>query len=736
MHHFDFKEFCRFAESAAFYLTFAFDDKAKGVKVKFFLHIGEKDYELKDEDLRNWDEIRCSYKRANYDGVVRSFTSQFAFVNRANELLTELYLRDRFNAQASISVHTMNDRWEYVKQFECPLDFSTISWESYTLKINSVDNSLAALIKAKKSTKYEYELGKDIIKDRTLVFDRIPMIENVTYAFTQGSQYDNGDIIVTFKKDIVPWLGSVSNEISVKSPIYWKDDQDPDDGGYCLKAEKPTQIKLEYDLSWKNKTTGGVELFAKIKRNGEFLDIGTSHDEGNGGSICAITAHSYHSFGPYSNPGQFPDAQDTGEELRENGGIFVYATLNDGSVYKLEYIGGSGTYSWINTGLKDTEEFLTQSQKGSLLLNLNYGDFLVITSDVFGADSNIVFSKSEFKFSWIATGDKVNIDIISPENVIEKLLYSITGNTISVNISDYDPRIKNTYLLAAESARGISGAKFYSSFNEFCDWMSTVFGYIYTINEDNSVNFLHRSELLNPGAHVRNIKLCRDLKYSVDTSAIYSTITVGYDKKDYDSINGRDEFNFSNTYSTGCKVSDKTLSLISKYRADCYGIEFAVQKRGEDTTDSSADQDVFFLLCATLNGTLVPDRSLEIENSITGAVFNGAFSPMACIRANAGLVGLQADTLNLSFASSTGNSTIVIDGEPMNADIELDNPIATCGTIEFTTNEVEDIADIYELIEVVDDCVIYRGFLKEVDLKFARTESAKYKLIIKDIEVC
>ena len=174
--------------------------------------------------------------------------------------------------------------------------------------------------------------------------------------------------------------------------------------------------------------------------------------------------------------------------------------------------------------------------------------------------------------------------------------------------------------------------------------------------------------------------------------------------------------------------------MLSKYRADCYGIEFAVQKRGEETTDSTSDKDVFFVLCKMENGNLIPDRSIEIQNSLTGSVFNGAFSPISCVRANAGYIGLQADSIALKFASSTGNSSIIIGGEAMTSDIELNTPLATCGIIEFTTDEVDDIANVNELIEVVNEGVLYRGFLKEVDIKYAKTEAAKYKLIVKDIE--
>ena len=80
----------------------------------------------------------------------------------------------------------------------------------------------------------------------------------------------------------------------------------------------------------------------------------------------------------------------------------------------------------------------------------------------------------------------------------------------------------------------------------------------------------------------------------------------------YNSINGRGEFNFTNKYTTGCTVSDKSLKLISKYRCDSYGIEFMAQKRGAESTDNESDTDVFFVLCKKQGIALVPMRSVSI----------------------------------------------------------------------------------------------------------------------------
>ena len=119
---------------------------------KFYIEIDGVESEIPQVCVKNWDDIKCSYKRSDYSGVTRSFTSQFEFVGDAYYTLMSLYMRDGFNAQAKFSLYTITDTWQWVKQFSCVLDFSTIVWDNNTLKINCVDNNLAALIKANKGT--------------------------------------------------------------------------------------------------------------------------------------------------------------------------------------------------------------------------------------------------------------------------------------------------------------------------------------------------------------------------------------------------------------------------------------------------------------------------------------------------------------------------------------------------------------------------------------------------------
>lgn len=132
----------------------------------------------------------------------------------------------------------------------------------------------------------------------------------------------------------------------------------------------------------------------------------------------------------------------------------------------------------------------------------------------------------------------------------------------------------------AESIRGIPNAKIYTSYTKFANWMSSVFGFVPVIG-DNKVTFVHRDALFQD-KQVKDLKDDTvDLNYNVSSSMIYSRLKVGYDKQDYDSVNGRDEFHFTNEYTTGITLTENAKELISPYRADAYGIEFLAAKEAK-----------------------------------------------------------------------------------------------------------------------------------------------------------
>ena len=126
---------------------------------KYYIEIDDIATEIPQGCIKNWDEIKCVFKRTDFSGVTRSFTTQFEFVGEMYDKLIALYMRDGVNARATLSLYTITNEWRWELQFSSDLDFSSITWDNNVVKLNCIDDSLAALIKAKKSTKYEMVVG-------------------------------------------------------------------------------------------------------------------------------------------------------------------------------------------------------------------------------------------------------------------------------------------------------------------------------------------------------------------------------------------------------------------------------------------------------------------------------------------------------------------------------------------------------------------------------------------------
>lgn len=755
------------------------------MRTKYILHIGDENREITSESIQNWDEIKCAYSRKDFNGIVRSFSSQFEFVGEAYDMLFELYLSKGIKAEAILSVLTITDRWEWVEQFRAPLDFSTISWDGMVLSIAAVDNGLAALISANKSTKYEFLVGSDIVSDYSLEYDRLKMINSVVHELMSNvdEEYGDGSISLGYSQDykraMVYTVGDA--ETYENSPVSFAD-QTSEEGSYFIKIEKASEnIELNIEIDFDERKT----LSAIIRNAGIYLVRFTENSPGNE-TIANIFTYSENSAIPTTRTclGCFASL-DALKKAHPNPAQDVYAVIGPSynysdveAVYFTPVTNDPTKIEWI----QGTKTALSGGHRGDSAIvycrNHRYINSFDLSGDPVGSmfalyyKTNITVEnylvplldaqiglKSKIRTSWISRAKPITIDAIRPINVAQSLVNKMCDGQldVKVHIDDADPRIDKTYIFAAESIRGISNAKFYSSFNELCDWMQTVFGYTYYLGElvknSNSgldrqdVYFVHRDSLFDD-SNVHPIEFVREVSYSVDNSAIYSAIEVGYEKKDYNAECGRDEWNFTSVFSTGITVSDKTLTLKSKYRADCYGFEFLAQKRAKESKDDKADNDVFFVHCSVVEREarededstdtsyvqmLVIDRSVPISGTLSNSVFNGEYAPHKCLLANESYIAKMSSVVELKFSSSDGNSDVIIDEVPANSDITLHSNSYTLGQVSFTTGDVDMPKDINALIRFNDKGITYSGYLLSVEYKYARNESAKYKLIVKDV---
>lgn len=154
-----------------------------------------------------------------------------------------------------------------------------------------------------------------------------------------------------------------------------------------------------------------------------------------------------------------------------------------------------------------------------------------------------------------------------------------------------------------------------------------------------------------------------DLIVQADNTYAYTTVEIGYDKHDYDSVNGRCEANGTFCYTTGLiAISDNKLSLISPYRADSMGIEYLCQERAKDSTDTKSDNDIFFVAMKD-NGNLYSEYKGEvIKDSVYGIeMFNAPFNPYFLVKRNESLIGINAKEVKFK-STDMGRTAEIVEG--------------------------------------------------------------------------
>lgn len=647
-------------------------------------------YEATD-DLKNWDDFELAYKRSNYDGVIRSFSTKFEFVNRSYELLKEEFAKNYLSSKAGIAFYKRNNSWNWDKIFHCTLDFGTYSEDGMVVSINAVDDNLAAIIKAKRNILYEYPVAD--LYTRSLNYDGLKFQYEAKYVLggstyeSDGVQYVNITKVFggTYAYTIPIYKLSNSELPSLDSPIIFSDAQFTESSleeGVPF-AEALADVHIDFNFT----TDYYVHIYEGIVKNIKLRIF----KKDSGGAIEDVWSH-------YSD----------------------------------------GFYKYINEIIPID---LIKGQKVYFMMELTFG--APISEGSFTKNVvDVVFPNFSLGISFMSRINTVNIDVISPITVLGKLLDSMTDSTETYSglIDDYDPRmsmdrLSTSYIMAAESARGLPNAKLYTSYKKFCDWMEAEFGYVPVINE-NTVTFMHRDKLFTSTV-VKDLGTeINDYEFSVNDSLIYSSVKVGYDKEDYDSVNGRDEFRFTNEFSTGLNLRDNTLSLISPYRADAYGIEFLVQKRGEDTTDNDSDNDVFFVSCDQDGVNLKLYRAYT-PSQLSGllspeTMFNFQYSPRFMLNANKKYIG--SCTGMLKFTSSDGNSDVAINGVKETDDFPTSGRLFTVSEVEVKTSDMSTPNDLTGLVSFSNKGEMITGYIKKMSLNVAKEKAATYTLIVKEVK--
>ena len=669
---------------------------------RFYLQIGSNIVSLSSqnchevtEEVANSSQLEQSWVRKDFGGVSRKFGSRIEFVGAAAEYLVAQWGTSYVNSKASFAIHVADNHWNFSEVWQCPLDFSTFTYDGNKVGISCVDNSAASLIKANGGTKGSYQVAQ--LKSSTpLLYDRVQTKNEAEYMML-GNTIEGDD---TWTKATCGFVAAVWIV-----PISIVDSTRIVDHSQFVLQNQGGHFGLPEEAS--------DDHFAEVYNlTNFFIDFTNLRIRARSSAYGAGTILRY----------QLVQWSQSYDSLREASEDQSAMTLYEGEAT----MNTDRTFNCPLTGNFSVEQ-------GNNL------SFVVSIKDSLFTMSTWWMNTNHGSLSWMTKGENVDMDVIEPVTLLNKVLESVadgkmtlTGEISSTVGGVTNARLAGMKMMAAESVRGFDDAYIHTSFNQFAKMMETVFGYVYEVTESGSsavVSFKHRRDMF--GNTVKSLQSVNDFEKGVDSSMLYSEVKIGYEVQEYDNGNaGNDEWNFENDYMTGVAMKSSTLDLMCPYRADCYGIEELVAKRSEqEKTDK--DDDVFIVKClaSAQSGRWRIDRTIAVTGAYTTTVFNAAFSPIYMVEANKGFLSSFCNGLKLSMTG--GSRDITVGGEAVTKDFTFAaaDRLFKCCSLKITTNDQELPIDKSGKISFEYGGELHNGYLKSVKTKYQSEDPVQYELI-------
>jgi hypothetical protein len=284
--------------------------------------------------------------------------------------------------------------------------------------------------------------------------------------------------------------------------------------------------------------------------------------------------------------------------------------------------------------------------------------------------------QADFKYRYRTTFIKG----LRPLYVAQALLDKITGGGYAVTSEYLSTSWENLLVTSGDAIRGFENAKLKISWSEFFDSYNVPCNLCYGIR-DNELYIEEKEK-----AFQSNIQLAmgevKELVVNTAKDFQYNTVNVGYPDTDTEDVNGRDEFNVTQVYTSPIKRPPaKTLDLVSKIRASMYEIELTrINLDGKVTTDDNNDTRSFFLhveKTATIGTGSEPATYYKLlrntYDSITGIIdpvgaFNVELHPELCLKRHGNyLRGIfywqESGTLDYQTSDKNGNMVVMKDGQ-------------------------------------------------------------------------
>jgi len=232
------------------------------------------------------------------------------------------------------------------------------------------------------------------------------------------------------------------------------------------------------------------------------------------------------------------------------------------------------------------------------------------TDDDQHPDGGFVQITGGFKYDYQVVFDTTLCECLTWKRLGEKITEKVTGGKYGFKSTFLDSLDETQFLTSGQAIRKYGAPSVFktslSDFFKACQRWGVGMG----IENDQLIIEKHDYFFRNDIAF--ELGEVSDCEIFLAEDLVINTIKVGYQNQTYDNVNGKDEFNVTQQYSTLITRVVKEMDLICPYRADMFGIELTRLKLfGKDTTDSSSDNDTF---------------QMNVSKGAFYSVYNGGFT--------------------------------------------------------------------------------------------------------------
>lgn len=328
--------------------------------------------------------------------------------------------------------------------------------------------------------------------------------------------------------------------------------------------------------------------------------------------------------------------------------VIAPPTTGGGGYFKLELVKQDGSiyHSFIDNTFGSGGTSVTHELNQNVTLNLVQDDRLFlrltlrsqtgITPHFTRLTTEEQYSKVTYTYRYPATLAKG----LRLYTLMSRLLDKIAGTSVTLQ-SNLLQNTKNIVVLSGDSIRKIAGAKIKTSFTNAYKSIRVPVPCGFGIDKIDGIDtaIIEEPEFFFKSDVIYDLGEVVDFKKGNADEWMANVVNVGYPNQTYDEVNGRDEFNVEQTYTTSITRIVKEYDLVSKWRGDCFGQEFLrINLENKTTTDSSSDNDTFFVDIDHLNPR--DDGSYPVYrgpyDALTGVispstVYNVRLSPKTCL---------------------------------------------------------------------------------------------------------